>query len=517
MNDYILFDLDGTLTDPKVGITTCVQYALASFGIEESDPNKLTPFIGPPLKDSFMEFYDFDEEKAETAVEKYRERFKDTGIFENEIYEGIPELIRKLKGNKKKLAVASSKPTVFVERILEHFDIRRYFDVVVGSELDGRRTDKAEVVAEALRQLYGEDAEDIEKKKQNTLMVGDRKFDVKGAKDEGVVSVAVTYGYGPMDELKIAKPDYIVRSVAELEKLLLRGTEKTAAEPPLSKALYVLVPVLIYYFVREIGANIGYFILNYMAVNLPASAVSAMIYFNEMGEPEGITGNGVALMSGLAFLTAGIVTWKFFAKEELGKAKEALTLRHALLKTPLAYACMAVGTLGIALGLNFLYDLLRITYNSASYQQTSEMQYAAAIPVGLLLNGLLVPVAEELMFRGVLYNRMKKYMTYLPAIALSALCFGIYHQNLVQGSYAFFMGCIIAYFYECFGRFHVPVIAHAISNISAYVLTVWTMRTDFVPQWWQCILLLAIGVGGFAVCWQMRNPKMESGDSEPKQ
>lgn len=514
MNDYILFDLDGTLTDPKEGITTCVQYALASFGIEEPDLNKLTPFIGPPLKDSFMEFYGFDEEKAEAAVEKYRERFKDTGIFENRIYDGIPELIRKLKGNKKKLAVASSKPTVFVERILEHFDIRRYFDVVVGSELDGRRTDKAEVVAEALRRLYGENAEDLEKKKQNTLMVGDRKFDVKGAKDEGVVSVAVTYGYGPMDELKIAKPDYIVRSVAELEKLLLRGTEKTAAEPPLAKALYILVPVLLFYFVREIGANIGYFIINYIAFNLSADAASAWVYFNEAGEPAGITGNGVALMSGLAFLAAGAVTWKFFAREELKKAKEALTLRHALLKTPLTYACMAVGTLGLALGVNFLYDLLHITASSAAYQQTSEMQYAAAIPVGLLLNGLLAPIAEELMFRGVLYNRIKKYVAYLPAIGISSLLFGLYHQNIVQGSYAFIMGCAIAYFYESFGRFHVPVIAHAISNISTYLLTVWAMRTGFAPQWWQCILLLAIGVGGLGVCWRMRNPKIEFGNGE---
>ncbi|MCH5275551.1 MAG: HAD hydrolase-like protein [Lachnospiraceae bacterium] len=505
MNDYILFDLDGTLTDPKVGITTCVQYALASFGIDEPDTDKLTPFIGPPLKDSFMEFYDFDEAKAEAAVEKYRERFRDTGIFENQIYDGIPEMIRKLKGNKKKLAVASSKPTVFVERILEHFDIRRYFDVVVGSELDGRRTDKAEVVAEALRLLYGENQEDIEKKKQNTLMVGDRKFDVKGAKDEGIVSVAVAYGYGPMDELKIAKPDYIVRSVAELEKLLLRGTEKTGKEPPMSKAWYVLFPVLVYYFVRQMGANIGYFIISYMAMNLPSGVVKALIYFNEAGEPESITGNGVALISGFAFLVAGVVIWKFFAREELRKEKEAIKLKHALLRTPIAYACMAVGILGLALGLNFLYDLLRITHSSEAYKQTSAIQYAAAIPVGLVLNGLLVPVIEELLFRGVLYNRMRKYLAYLPAMALSALCFGIYHQNLVQGSYAFLMGCVIAYFYECFGRFHVPVMAHAISNISAYLLTVYTMYTGFVPQWWQCILMLVIGTGGLASCWRMRN------------
>lgn len=505
MNDYILFDLDGTLTDPKVGITTCVQYALASFGIEEPDLEKLTPFIGPPLKESFMEFYGFDEQKAEAAIAKYRERFQDTGIFENQIYDGIPELIRKLKGNRKKLAVASSKPTVFVERILEHFDIRRYFDVVVGSELDGARTDKSEVLKEALRQLYGENPEDMEKKKQNTLMVGDRKFDVKGAKEMGVVSVAVTYGYGPMDELKIAKPDYIVRSVEELGKLLLRGTEKTVAEPPLARVWYVLFPALIYYFIREMGANIGYFILNFMAFHLPENLVRALIYRDETGSPAGITGNGVALMSALAFLAAGVVTWKFFAKEELEKAKKAGTLRHALLKTPAAYAGMAVGTLGIALGLNFLYDLTGITGGDAAYQETSTMQYAAALWVGLLLNGILVPVAEELLFRGVLYNRMRKYLKPLPAITLSALCFGIYHQNLVQGSYAFFMGCLIGYLYENFGKFHVPVLVHAISNVSAYLLTVLTAGQNFSPAWWQCGLLLGLGAAGVGLCAYLRN------------
>ena len=123
MKKYILFDLDGTLTDPREGITSCVQYALKSFGIEEPDQEKLEPFIGPPLKDSFMEYYHMTEEEAECAVDKYRERFRDTGIFENELYGGIHDLLRSLKNSGMHLAVASSKPTVFVERILKHFKI----------------------------------------------------------------------------------------------------------------------------------------------------------------------------------------------------------------------------------------------------------------------------------------------------------------------------------------------------------------------------------------------------------
>ena len=220
---YLLFDLDGTLTDPKEGICTCVQYALASFGIGEPDIDKLTPFIGPPLKDSFMEFYDMDEQQAEQAVVKYRERFQNQGIFENRLYEGIPKMLETLNSKGMFLAVASSKPTVFVERILEHFQIRKYFKVIVGSELDGTRVNKDEVVEEALRQLFGD--KPIEKEK--VYMIGDRRFDMEGARAIGVEGVGVTYGYGDMEELREAKADYIVRSVEELQRFLLRGTEDT--------------------------------------------------------------------------------------------------------------------------------------------------------------------------------------------------------------------------------------------------------------------------------------------------
>ena len=213
MFEYILFDLDGTLTDPKEGITKCVQYALASVGIDEPDLDKLEPFIGPPLHESFMEFYGFDREMAMKLVEKYRERFKDTGIFENVIYPGIADMLKSLKEAGCKISIASSKPTVLVERILEHFDIRKYFDSVVGSNLDGTRTKKEEVVEEALYQLQC--------LKEKTAMVGDRKFDIEGARAFGLTGIGVSFGYAAENELQEAGADYIVDTVEELQKLLL--------------------------------------------------------------------------------------------------------------------------------------------------------------------------------------------------------------------------------------------------------------------------------------------------------
>ena len=214
-----LFDLDGTLTDPKEGITKSVQHALRSFGIEEPELEKLKPFIGPPLKDSFMEFYGLTEEEAVRAVAVYRERFAPVGIFENQIYPGIPSMLEALRKKGARLAVASSKPIGFVHQILQYFDIEKYFAVVVGSELDGTRSSKEEVVEEALLQLG---MLNVPVKERNGIcaMIGDRKFDIQGAKAYGLTAVGVRFGFAEKGELEKAGADYIAETVGELGNFL---------------------------------------------------------------------------------------------------------------------------------------------------------------------------------------------------------------------------------------------------------------------------------------------------------
>ena len=219
MFQYVLFDLDGTLTDPKTGITSCLQYALADAGIEEPDLDKLEPFIGPPLTDSFREFYGFDDEQIKRAIDKYHERFDEKGIFENEIIEGIPELLKALKDAGRRVSIASSKPRPLVIRILEHFEIAQYFDTVVGSEFDGRFATKEAVVEEALKQLVPSVYE-----KEDVAMVGDRKFDIQGARAHGLTGIGVSFGYAGEHELEDAGADYIVDTVEELQRLLLQGS-----------------------------------------------------------------------------------------------------------------------------------------------------------------------------------------------------------------------------------------------------------------------------------------------------
>lgn len=218
---YILLDLDGTLTDPKEGITKCVQYALASFGIDEPNLDNLEGYIGPPLDVSFKTFHGLSEEDSWKAVDKYRERFRDKGVYENAVIDGIPHCLETLKAAGKTLILATCKPQVFMHQIIEHFDLAKYLDFAVGSELDGTRKHKHEVIEEVFRQLSEKTGESVIELKADAIMVGDRDQDVNGAHKASVEVVGVRFGYAASDELEDAGADYIVDTVAELTALLL--------------------------------------------------------------------------------------------------------------------------------------------------------------------------------------------------------------------------------------------------------------------------------------------------------
>ncbi len=211
MYKYILFDLDGTLTDPARGITNSVVFALNKFGIDVADKTELYKFIGPPLTDSFEKYYGFSSDDALKAVEYYREYFKPKGIYENEIYQGVEELLKHLKENGKTVILATSKPEVFAIEILKYFKLDIYFDFVAGATLDKTRNKKSDVIAYALNSCNITD-------KSKCLMVGDREQDINGAKANGIDSLGVLYGYGDIDELSNAGATYIAKSVEDIIK-----------------------------------------------------------------------------------------------------------------------------------------------------------------------------------------------------------------------------------------------------------------------------------------------------------
>lgn len=469
MYKYILFDLDGTLTDSKEGICKSVQYALKKQGIDEPSLDKLEIFIGPSLSYSFKEFYHMDEESTAKAIADYRERFSATGLYENALYDGVTEMLEELKNNDMHLAVASSKPEVFVKRILKHFKINRYFDVVVGSELDGTRSDKTEVVNEALRQLYNlsenddvtaylKDNKDI---RLSTVMVGDRKYDIKGAKDLGIDSIGADYGFAPKGELKAEGAGYIATNVNALKQHIL-GLDKKKKSQDLEskssffKSLNVILPLVWYYFMMMLVSFIGLVVTNSI---------------NKSGDKEKIqyiTAHST-MISGIIMLVSLLVTSAvlilLFKKTD--EIKVSFNKIHGLY-------FVSGGMLAIALNVILTKIAVASKLEALKYQE-SDMLKNLPLFMGFVIFVILSPFLEELLFRWLIYGRMKKMLNVSVAVIFSAVFFGFYHGNLLQGIYAFIMGMIMAVIYEKSGSIVAPMLYHIGANGFVYILR-------FVPE-----------------------------------
>lgn len=199
---YVLFDLDGTLTDSGIGITKAVAYALKKFNIEIDDLRELFKFIGPPLEKSFAEYFNLSEKDTNLAMEYFHEYYDETGIYENFPYDGITDVLAKLRNDGIKLVIATSKPTVMADIVLKHFDLEKYFDFIATASMDRTRRSKEEVLKYAIDNLGIIDM-------STAIMVGDTRFDVEGAHSFGMKCIAVSYGYGTIEELKAAGADFI--------------------------------------------------------------------------------------------------------------------------------------------------------------------------------------------------------------------------------------------------------------------------------------------------------------------
>ena len=214
MKRLLLFDMDGTLIDPHKAITTAIQHALTAEGIEVADYSQLNYFIGPPIRDSLFEMYGMtDSAKIERIVDKYSEHFLEHGIEANKLYPGIIDMLRQLKDAGFTLTVATSKLMISAVKIAEYLEFDKYFDLIIGCEYDGRRSHKREVI-EYVLEKSGEYS--------SAVMIGDRKYDIIGARETGIDSIGVTWGYGPREELEQENPGLIVDTVPELTQALLR-------------------------------------------------------------------------------------------------------------------------------------------------------------------------------------------------------------------------------------------------------------------------------------------------------
>lgn len=511
MSQVILFDLDGTLTESGEGIINCVQYALEKLGKKEEHPENLQCFIGPPLKEQFMKYAGLSEEEGEKAVVYYRERYTTTGIFENRLYPKIPELLELLKINNKILAVASSKPEVYVKQILKHFQIADYFTAIVGSELDGRRTEKAEVIEEALRRMH------LEEERDKVLMVGDRSHDVQGAISCGLQCIGVAYGYGSREELEKAGAVYIADSVEDLGILASPNDEETTENvesvrniiPDREKVKKYEIPEtrklekeekempesakkkekFRYSTAGQIWRLIYPFLIHYGATLLATIALY-LVYLIQAGGLQETARAGQRLINSTLYvtligdLTAAMILYLFYRKDQMHRKEGFSGTGKAFVWAP-PVIWFSVIILAIATGqfLNDLINGLHLNDLFTGYSEVSEQAFSGQ-PVGLmiLVVGIIGPICEELMFRGIVFHRLKDWVKPQAAIVISALLFGIYHGNVVQFFYATCMGVMLAIIYDKTGTLWISIVAHIAANLwSLFGSSFWSSLWQQIP------------------------------------
>lgn len=493
----ILFDLDGTLTDSAPGITSCVQYALEKMGKPEEDKSKLCSFVGPPLKEQFMNYAGFSQEEAVKAVEYYRERYTETGMYENAVYPGIEELLAYLKGKGCVLAVASSKPEVFVRQILEHFHLTGYFQEIVGAGLDEKRTTKAEVIEEALKRLR------MSSCRQDVVMVGDRSYDILGAHECGIQCVGVAYGYGSMEELIKAGVTYVADTVEELEilaendseepsveissidvtelsreqekqkkkeeKKKKRRKETEAPEYPIHESVIrkfwrIIYPALIY-----LGISVLVSVAATMAIMFIGMFVLGISNPQDLAD---ISMQQVIAITGLSALVAIPIMALLMRRDERRRVSGAYEIHKAPEKK--VTFKIILGTMFMGVGLcQVLNDLITLSGLNEIFPHYAQMEAQVyegnSIWMVLLVVAVIAPVAEELVFRGLVMMRIRDYMGPVAGILLSALGFGLYHGNMVQFIYAGIIGIFLGYTMEKSQSVLVPIIGHMMANLWSVV------------------------------------------------
>lgn len=497
----ILFDLDGTLTDSAPGITACVQYALEKMGKPEEDADKLRCFVGPPLKEQFMSYAGFTQEEAVEAVRYYRERFTQSGMYENSLYPGVEELLAYLKDRGCVLAVASSKPEVYVRQILEHFHITGYFQEIVGAGMDEKRTTKAEVIEEALKRL------DMASSRQDVVMVGDRSYDILGAHECGIQCVGVAYGYGSMEELIKAGVTYVADSVEELEILAENGGEepqveirsidvtelsreqekqqkrearkrkrKKEAEAEDEEENYPIHESVL----RRLW-RIAYPMLTHFGISNLISVVATMVIMfigliilgiRDQQDLTNLAVQQVLSITGLGGLVTIPVLVLFMKQDEKRRASG----RYDIRKTPEKKITpqIVLGTILMGMGLcQVLNDLITLSGLDKIFpyysQIESQIYEGQSIVLMLIVVAVIAPVAEELVFRGLVMMRIRDYLGPVAGILLSAVCFGIYHGNMVQFVYAGLLGIFLGYTMEKSQSVLVPIIGHMTANFWSVV------------------------------------------------
>ena len=496
----VLFDLDGTISDSAEGITRSVQYALEKeFGIIRQ-PEELLEFVGPPLKEQFMLYTGCDEEMGEKAVWRYRERYKPVGIFENRLYPGIPELLKQLCDENFTIALSSSKPEAFCRQILEAFHIDQYFTVICGSDMDGKHTDKAEVIEQTIHRLGADHIRD------EIVLVGDRRYDIIGARQCGISSIGVSFGYGSREELEQEWPDCIVDTVTELRNVLIgqaragrraespyspegRAAMRKADGSPVFKLWRLCYPILLHFGI----SNLVMILAMYTAVLLSAGMGILGADPLEKAMEQSV------LLTGIADAVVIPAAWLFFNSDR--KKRAASKFDERILQKNIFGVPEIIGIIVISIGCSMVINLLiaMLPIHDKVYEETAEVFFRnTGLITQLVVIGILAPISEEFIFRGLIFRRGRDYFGFVLGALFSALSFGIYHGNLTQGIFAFIMGMLFCVLYEHYGTLWAPIAAHMANNLFATLEN--SVFSKFSVPNLAYILFTIVMAGAAAIC-----------------
>lgn len=455
----VLFDLDGTLTDSADGITKCVRYALEQMGMNAPDPSELNCFVGPPLHEMFMKYAKMDEAMADQAVELYRERYTQVGMYENHLYPYITKLLALFKKNGITMGVASSKPEVYVKQILKHFGIDHYFKVVVGSELDGTRVKKKEVLEEAIHRLR------MDKKKDQIVLVGDTAFDVLGAHEVGIACIGVSYGYGEKEDLEVAQPIYVAETVSDVAECVMSSQNNTKKESAIFQVWRIVYPILIH-------LGITCFVMTGWYLVYTTYELVVLKNHNMQAIQEVILQQNIYQVLLISLVSIAIYPWIFrgdeWYRKELGIRSRMMTAdKFGIMRMILVVVFFVL--LGTFLNQLITWSEIDVLFDG--YNQIAETLFSRKIMlVSLVTTSLFAPIAEEYVFRALVYRRIRDYINIKWAIIISSLLFGLYHGNVVQCIYGTLMGIALAAVYERYKTLWAPILAHIAANAFASIM-----------------------------------------------
>ncbi|MDO4479123.1 MAG: HAD hydrolase-like protein [Lachnospiraceae bacterium] len=504
----VVFDLDGTLTDSGEGIKKSILYALEKMGREPLPDEALNAFVGPPLPDSFRQFAHLEGADVDEAVRLYRERYFDIGIFENEVYPGIENCLKTLKEAGFRLAVASSKPQVMVYQVLEHFGLDGYFDVIVGSELDGTRVKKHEVIEEALARLSVTDRSEV-------VYVGDRKFDVNGARQTGLEVIGVLYGYGSYQEMLEHGPDYLAADPDMVLDIIMEKLVHAYHKPvpgqdyvPVGESKWKSIWRVLYPILIDLVIVNGISLLA-----IPVILVGEVFGHNLSTERElynifmvtGLIGDVILIFLGRWLLKLDEAR-RLTRPIPQGRLEQKWHGIREWLPRALFFIIFFIATAEVA---NILIDMSGIWAIDPAYQAATRSIFDTNLIIQVMEVGFVGPIAEEMIFRGLVFRRIRDYRGPKTAILLSAALFGLYHGNVTQGIFAFALGVVMAWAYEESGDIRMSVMMHVANNLLATALTAFANEAFFsTPYYVVNVTVLAVMCG--MILWYRRRNRRKA-------